>query len=147
MTKKPYTPESLQRALDHHVSTGALASAQQDLSAKRPTWIVYYESARESLRLDAAATYALCIGLARGERTGRRQPTEWMSTLGTAISYRPAAITGPFGTHGVTYERDEDDEPYASIGFNLPEGVYAEIEDGTYGELQALRVYLGRSDS
>jgi len=143
MTTKSYTPESLQRALDHHVRTGALASAYRDGSM----WVVRYETARDPLRLTAAATYALCIGLARGERAAKCQVPTWLRTLGFAVRYRPDAITGPLGTHGVTYDVDDDGEPYARIGFGLPEGVYAEIEDGTYGELQALRIYLGRSDS
>lgn len=71
---------------------------------------------------------------------------DWMSGLGFAVANAPDVITGPFGTHGVTYDLDEDSEPYARIGFVLPEGVYAEIEDGTYGELQALRICLGTEE-
>jgi len=53
----------------------------------------------------------------------------------------PSQVTGPFGTHGVTYG-EETGEQYATVGFCLPDGVYAEVEDGTYGELQGLRVIL-----
>ena len=43
--------------------------------------------------------------------------------------------------HGLLFEADEDGDEYVTIGFNLPKGVYAEIEDGTYGELQGFRIY------
>jgi len=53
----------------------------------------------------------------------------------------PNQVTGPFGTHGVTYG-EETGEQYATVGFCLPDGVFAEVEDGTYGQLQGLRVFL-----
>lgn len=56
----------------------------------------------------------------------------------------PNQVTGPFGTHGVTYG-EETGEQYATVGFCLPDGVYAEVEDGTYGQLQGLRVILDGS--
>jgi hypothetical protein len=56
---------------------------------------------------------------------------------------RPSEIVGPFGTHGVCYG-EEDETIFASVGFVLGEvGVYAEIEDGTFGELQAFRFAVG----
>jgi len=58
----------------------------------------------------------------------------------------PSQVTGPFGTHGVTYG-EETGEEYATIGFCLPDGVYAEVEDCTYGQLQGLRVILDESDA
>ena len=67
---------------------------------------------------------------------------DWMSGLGFAVANAPEVVVGPFGSHGVTYGVDEDGESYATIGFVLPEGVYAEIEDGTYGNLTGLRIYL-----
>lgn len=53
----------------------------------------------------------------------------------------PAKFTGAFGEHGVTYSWGEEGI-FASIGMTLPDDVYAEIEDGTYGELNAFRIYL-----
>ena len=61
---------------------------------------------------------------------------------------RPMMVTSSYGVHGLTYGSDEDGA-YAVIGFvlrprkgiTLP-NVYAEIEDGTYGELQGFRVYF-----
>ena len=67
---------------------------------------------------------------------------DWMSGLGFVVANAPEVVVGPFGSHGVTYGVDEDGERYASVGFVLPEGVYAEIEDGTYGTLTGLRIYL-----
>lgn len=67
------------------------------------------------------------------------------------VSARQELFTKPWGTieeiatHygvlGVTYSIDEDGDEYATIGYNLPEGVMAEVEDGTYGSLQGFRVY------
>jgi len=67
-----HTPESIQRALDHHVTTGALGSVARDAGAPRPTWVVSYDSSRPPLRLSASAAQILCIGLARGEKAGRK---------------------------------------------------------------------------
>ncbi|MHB1772059.1 MAG: hypothetical protein ACYCST_10000 [Acidimicrobiales bacterium] len=67
---------------------------------------------------------------------------DWMSGLGCDVANAPEVIVGPFGSHGVRYGNDEDNEPYATVGFVLPEGVFAEIEDGTYGNLTGLRIYL-----
>jgi hypothetical protein len=57
----------------------------------------------------------------------------------------PSSITLPDGTiHGLDWHFDPDvEEPYVSIGWNLPNDSYwfAEIEDDTYGQLQALRLY------
>lgn len=47
-----------------------------------------------------------------------------------------------FSESGITYETDEEDNPYALVGYNLPDGVYAEIDDGTFGTLQGIRIYL-----
>jgi hypothetical protein len=53
----------------------------------------------------------------------------------------PTKLVTPLGTHGVQYDVDEDGV-YARIGMSLPEGAYAEVDDGTYGTLNAFRVYL-----
>ena len=37
--------------------------------------------------------------------------------------------------------RDEDGYEYATISFSLPDGVYAELEGGTYGTMVGVRVY------
>lgn len=58
---------------------------------------------------------------------------------------QPTEVFSLMGTHGVTYGVDEHGE-YATIGFNLPAGIFAEIEDGTFGQLQGFRVYNLDSD-
>ena len=53
-------------------------------------------------------------------------------------------LESPFGIHSVEYHtppRWPDYFGYAIIGFTLPDGVYAEIEDGTYGTLNGFRIY------
>lgn len=49
---------------------------------------------------------------------------------------------GTVGIIGPEFDEESDDE-YVTVGFCLPDDVYAEIEDGTYGQLQAFRVYAG----
>jgi hypothetical protein len=56
-------------------------------------------------------------------------------------SSQGAMLGSPFGQHGYIFGEDEQGDEYVTIGFVLPEGVYAEIEDGTYGQLQGLRIY------
>lgn len=49
----------------------------------------------------------------------------------------------PFGTFdrlGVMFGDGEEGE-FVTIGFTLPDDCYAEIEDGTYGQLQGIRIY------
>lgn len=55
----------------------------------------------------------------------------------------PDSYQWPDGsTSGIYYAADEDGEDYAVVGYNLPDGIYAEIDSGTYGTLQGFRVYL-----
>ena len=59
---------------------------------------------------------------------------------------RMALIDSAFGVLGVQFVSAENSEEsefgdYAVVGFTLPAGVYAEIEDSTYGVLQGLRIY------
>jgi len=42
---------------------------------------------------------------------------------------------------GVLYAHDDDGNAYALISLGLPNGVYAEIDGGTYGTLQGIRIY------
>jgi hypothetical protein len=58
--------------------------------------------------------------------------------------FRPVQVESPFGVHGCMYAIDEDNEEYVTIGFTFPDEIFAEIEDGTYGELQGIRIYLER---
>lgn len=41
----------------------------------------------------------------------------------------------------VDFGVDECGEEFVEFGLMLPDGCYAVIEDGTYGQLQALRIY------
>lgn len=63
---------------------------------------------------------------------------------GAVRRHRPGVFVWADGSRsGVTYDVDEDGERYATVGYTaLPAGVYAEIEHGTCGVLQAFRVYL-----
>ena len=48
-------------------------------------------------------------------------------------------------TSGVEWDYDEDDLEYMRVGFITGiKSVFVEIEDGTYGQMNALRVYTGR---
>lgn len=62
-----------------------------------------------------------------------------------AVQGRASSVDTPLGKHGIDYNED-DEGAYATVGFLLPDPslwpVYAEIEDGTYGQLQGLRFYL-----
>lgn len=58
---------------------------------------------------------------------------------------RPTEIVSSSGVHGLHWDKDQDEFDYVLVGCVLPEGVYADFcdgNDGTYGELGALRVYL-----
>jgi len=68
---------------------------------------------------------------------------DWASSLEEQCASAPEIVTSPFGSHNVTYDEDEDGERYATVGFVLPDDVFAEIEGGTYGGLVGLRVYPG----
>lgn len=58
---------------------------------------------------------------------------------------RPERVDWPLGSHDVLYYDDDEDGqgPFAVIGASLPPGVFAEIDDGTFGNLHGFRVYLG----
>lgn len=47
----------------------------------------------------------------------------------------------------VTFDYDEEGDEYMLVGLITNNSrVYAEIDDGTYGNLQGLRVYTGRTE-
>jgi hypothetical protein len=48
--------------------------------------------------------------------------------------------------HGIHWGHDEEGY-YVLVGMNLPEGVLAEIDDGTYGTLQGLKYYYSREEA
>lgn len=59
--------------------------------------------------------------------------------------YQPLTIEYLGERYGLAWGFDTElDEVFVSVGYNLPHDtqVFAEIEDGTYGQLQALRIYL-----
>lgn len=65
-------------------------------------------------------------------------------SIATAENRQPPYFKYSGDTHGLIWGFDpEQGERYVLVGYNLPPGVYAEIEDGTYGELQGIRVYVG----
>ncbi len=54
----------------------------------------------------------------------------------------PRSLAFQGETHGLLWSIDSDTgQPYATVGYNLPPRVLAEIEDGTYGQLQGFRIY------
>lgn len=75
---------------------------------------------------------------------------EWLAFIYqrflTDVDYHPVYFDGPFGKHGCTYGVDEDGCKYVTIGYNMPEHIFAEIEDGTYGNLQGWRIYYDPAD-
>jgi hypothetical protein len=60
---------------------------------------------------------------------------------------RPDHIETEYGVHGVKYDYDEDGDSYAEVGFVLPKRCFAVIEDGTYGSLNAIRIYTGDKEA
>ena len=58
-----------------------------------------------------------------------------------AAGESPAAVAAGDRTVAIDYDEDECGE-FARIALSLPDGVLAEIEDRTFGELLALRVYF-----
>jgi hypothetical protein len=54
----------------------------------------------------------------------------------TDFEYRPTQIMSPYGLHGCTYGVDDDNCKFVTIGFNMVPYVFAEIENGTWGNLQ-----------
>jgi hypothetical protein len=71
---------------------------------------------------------------------------EWLRSLATVFrsdpEFRPRFLAGS----GCWYATDEDGDDYVTVGYNMPKHVFAEIEDGTYGQLQGFRIYLGTRD-
>ena len=55
---------------------------------------------------------------------------------------RPITVESPYGQHQIRYGSDEYGAEFAIISFVAPFGVFAEIEDGMYGELKGFRVTL-----
>lgn len=51
-----------------------------------------------------------------------------------------ASVTSTFGNHSIEYQTEAGEE-YAIVAFMLPDDVFAEIEDGTYGTLNGFRIY------
>lgn len=64
----------------------------------------------------------------------------------TDASYYPQQVMSQYGLHGCTYGVDEDDCKFVTIGFNMPPHVFAEIEEGTWGNLQGWRIYYDPAD-
>ncbi|MHB1772069.1 MAG: hypothetical protein ACYCST_10050 [Acidimicrobiales bacterium] len=96
MTRRvEYTPDSIQRALDHHVTTGALSSTTRSGEALRPAWIVEYDGPGSgSLRLSIKEAHVLCIGLARGETEGRKMGQEKAArTVATPSTTAPTGVS------------------------------------------------------
>lgn len=74
----------------------------------------------------------------------------WLDSIREDYRRQPEAfpsgrvLTSPFGECGIMAGDDGYDGggAYITVGFVLPDGVYAEIEDGTYGQMQGFRIYL-----
>jgi hypothetical protein len=73
----------------------------------------------------------------------------WVTLESIAQSYRhgnkmPEVIdSGYHGKLGVTgpHNDNEDEGEYIRVGFVLPDDIFAEIDNGTYGTLNAFRIY------
>ena len=55
---------------------------------------------------------------------------------------RPNEVSGPLGTHSITYNKDEDGHKYALINFSLPRFVYGEVAYGTFDVFNGFRIYI-----
>ena len=73
----------------------------------------------------------------------------WLSDLRDRLvaGERPIEVSGPLGIHSVyyieAYDRSNDEgEAYAIVDWRLPDGVFAEVDDGTYGALEGFRMFL-----
>lgn len=77
----------------------------------------------------------------------------WLESVRDDYRRQPEAyptgrvLNSPFGACGIMAGDDEYDDfgAYITVGFNLPDGVFAEIEDDTYGQMQGFRIYLDDS--
>ena len=73
----------------------------------------------------------------------------WLTSIRAQVqspTYRLTdPIPGPDGTPcGVAYGEDDDGDEYVRVGFRLGvAGVFAEVEDDTYGTLIGFRIYTG----
>lgn len=65
--------------------------------------------------------------------------------MADAVNKRQKTVSTAYGIHGIVYGED-DLGYYGTVGFILPEEVFAEIEDGTYGTLQGFRFYYRRKE-
>lgn len=65
--QKPYTVESIGRALAHHEHTRAIYLYSPPIPGEGK-WKVKLSDVEEPLFLTHAEAYALCVGLAAGER-------------------------------------------------------------------------------
>jgi hypothetical protein len=63
--------ESIWNALGHHMTTGAIETFAHTPGRRKP-WSVDIPGERELLTLTDREVHALCLGLAAGERAGRR---------------------------------------------------------------------------
>lgn len=66
--------------------------------------------------------------------------------LGSVTWGTLAEIKRPGLILDIEYKTDEYDDEFATVSFTLPDDVFAEIEDGTYGTLQGFRIYREDAD-
>jgi hypothetical protein len=71
MARKPYTMDSIGRALDHHVKTGAIESYRRP-AIEREAWVIVLPQF-STVELTTAQTYGMCLGLAAAEKNGQRK--------------------------------------------------------------------------
>jgi hypothetical protein len=65
--RRPYSVESIHRALQHHEVTGAVHSVSPP-GGGRSKWRIVIDGYAEPLELTTREAWALCNGLAAGER-------------------------------------------------------------------------------
>lgn len=70
--------------------------------------------------------------IAAAYRAGDNLPEVWDA----GEQFGVLGITGP---HNDPHENDDGE--YIRVGFVLPDDIYAEVDDGTYGQLNAFRIY------
>lgn len=70
---KPYTSDSIARALTHHESRGALLSVSPPEPGGRKTWRVSLPDYGEPVELTTPQAWALCLGLRASEIVANHQ--------------------------------------------------------------------------
>lgn len=70
--KKPYTADTVERALEHHEATKVIRAYHRPQGPTLGKWIVRLNELDDPLELSLPEAYVLCLGLAQAERRWRK---------------------------------------------------------------------------